>query len=241
LEKETAFFAEIRAAVKRHSGEEFDIKPFESDMRHLINTHIQADPSTRLGDAGSLLDAIVATGINDAVAKRLNRQGKLSNRGVADAIVNNVRREMVRLSLTDPRFYAEMSKLLEDLIKQSRAAAFNYRKFLREAEALIQKLKVGESPAGVPAELVGRTEAIVLFHNLPGIKGDAFRCPADEAERVKLALALDRAMRNDVPADWKGHTTRENEVRNILYPLMGKDAKATEAVFDLIKNQPGYQ
>ncbi|MDR1519343.1 MAG: HsdR family type I site-specific deoxyribonuclease [Planctomycetota bacterium] len=241
MEKETVFFAEIRAAVKRHSGEVFDIKPFESDMRHFINTHIQANPSTSLGDTGSLTDAIVATGINNAIARKLNRQGKLSNRGVADAIINNVRKEIVRLSLADPRFYAEMSKLLDDLIIQSRAAAFNYRKFLREAEALIQKLKVGKSPAGVPAELVGRTEAIVLFHNLPDIKGDSFRRSDDEAERVKLALALDRAMRNDVPAGWKGNATRENEVRNILHPLMGKDAKATEAVFDLIKNQSGYQ
>lgn len=32
-----------RAAIKRHSGEELDIKPYEADMRHLINTYIQAD------------------------------------------------------------------------------------------------------------------------------------------------------------------------------------------------------
>jgi hypothetical protein len=34
---------EIRAAIKKHSGEELDIKPYEADMRHLINTYIQAD------------------------------------------------------------------------------------------------------------------------------------------------------------------------------------------------------
>jgi type I restriction enzyme R subunit len=37
------FHTDIRAAIKKHSGEELDIKPYEADMRHLINTYIQAD------------------------------------------------------------------------------------------------------------------------------------------------------------------------------------------------------
>jgi type I restriction enzyme R subunit len=45
LQKEVEFYAEIRAAIKKHSGEELDIKPYEADMRHLINTYIQADPA----------------------------------------------------------------------------------------------------------------------------------------------------------------------------------------------------
>jgi type I restriction enzyme, R subunit len=43
--KEVEFYSEIRAAIKKHSGEELDIKPYEADMRHLINTYIQADPA----------------------------------------------------------------------------------------------------------------------------------------------------------------------------------------------------
>jgi type I restriction enzyme R subunit len=43
LRQEVEFYAELRAAIKKHSGEELDIKPYEADMRHLINTYIQAD------------------------------------------------------------------------------------------------------------------------------------------------------------------------------------------------------
>ncbi len=35
LQKEVEFHSETRAAIKKHSGEELDIKPFEADMRHL--------------------------------------------------------------------------------------------------------------------------------------------------------------------------------------------------------------
>jgi len=38
LNSEVKFFSEMRAATKKHSSEEMDIKPYEADMRHLINT-----------------------------------------------------------------------------------------------------------------------------------------------------------------------------------------------------------
>ena len=50
LQKEVEFYGEIRAAIKKHSGEELDIKPYEADMRHLLNTYVQADPAADLGD-----------------------------------------------------------------------------------------------------------------------------------------------------------------------------------------------
>ncbi len=120
LERETQFYSDTRAAIKKHSGEELDIKPYEADMRHLINTYVQADPAADLGSLSqlSLTEMIIETGIHDAIARKLNAKGKLSNNAIAEGIINNVRKTIIRDQLTDPRFYAEMSKLLDDLIKQ---------------------------------------------------------------------------------------------------------------------------
>ena len=49
------FYGDIRSAIKKHSGEELDIKPYEADMRHLINTYIQADPAAPLGNLSDAL------------------------------------------------------------------------------------------------------------------------------------------------------------------------------------------
>ncbi len=68
----------------------------------------------------SLTELIIKTGIHDAIAKKLNEKGKLSKNADAEGIINNVRKTIIRDQLTDPRFYAQMSKLLDDLIKQSR-------------------------------------------------------------------------------------------------------------------------
>ena len=83
----------------------------------------------------SLTELIIKTGIHDAIACKLNEKGKLSSNTVAEGIINNVRKTIIRDRLTDPRFYAEMSKLLDDLIKQSRADAAAYEAFLKQAEA----------------------------------------------------------------------------------------------------------
>jgi type I restriction enzyme, R subunit len=242
LTGETEFYSDTRAAIKKHSGEELDIKPYEADMRHLINTYIQADPADDLGNLNSLslTELIIETGIHDAIARKLNEKGKLSKNAIADGIINNVRKTIIRDQLTDPRFYEEMSKLLDDLIQQSRADTAAYEEFLKKAEELVVRLG-RKSPSGdVPAVLHGKPEAIVLFNNLASLPATSFQCPPGEDGRAKLALEIDQAMRERAPAGWKGDDIREKQVLNALYPIMALDRMATQAIFEIIKNQPGY-
>jgi type I restriction enzyme, R subunit len=250
LNSETAFFMDVRAAIKRHSGEELDIKPFEADMRHLINTYIQADPANDLGavDNYSLVELIVDTGIHDAIARKLNEKGTLSKNAVAEGIINNVRKTIVRDQLTDPRFYEQFSKLLDDLIQDWRSGTASYKEFLERAEALVRKMAQGQSGEDVPAELAGKRVALVIYNNLPDILA-ASRAPDEVGERssnddrgrISMALEIDRAMREQAPAGWRGDNARESQVLNALFPIMGRNRKATVAVFELIKNQVGYR
>ncbi|MGA2637723.1 type I restriction endonuclease subunit R [Methylocella sp.] len=241
LGKEVEFYGDIRAAIKRHSGEELDIKPFEADMRHLLNTYVQADPADDLGNLDSLplTDLIIKTGIHDAIARKLNEKGKLSRNAIAEGIINNVRKTIIREQLTDPKFYAEMSKLLQDLIQQSRADAAAYEEFLRSAEALVRRM-AEKDKGNYPDVLNGYPGAVVLFNNLASIPATTFQCPTNEAAKAKVALELDRAMRELAPAGWKGDDTREKQVLNALFPIMSRDREATRAIFEIIKQQPGY-
>jgi type I restriction enzyme, R subunit len=246
LVKETEFFAEVRSAIKKHSGEELDIKPFEADMRHLINTYIQADPAADLGNLSelSLTELIIHTGIHDAIARKLNQQGKLSKNAVAEGIINNVRKTVIRDQLTDPRFYAEISTLLEDLIAQKRQGTVSYEEFLKRAEALVQRMakKTGGTH---PLSLHGRPEAIVVFNNLADIvdKGTlAEDGPGDIEKRAVLALDIDRAIREHAPSGWKedAEGPKGKQVLEAIYPLLNFDQAATLALFEIIKKQPGY-
>jgi len=241
LERETLFYSDLRAAIKKHSGEELDIKPYEADMRHLINTYIQADPAELLGNLSSLTltELIVDTGINEAIAKKLNPKGKLPKNAIAEGIINNVRKTIIRDQLTDPRFYGEISELLEDLIKQYRDETIAYEKFLQNAEGIVKKM-ASKNMGNHPVELAERFEAITLFNNLASIPTTTFVCPSDEQGRVSLALAIDEAVLSHAPANWKGDEIKERLVLNVLFPIMARDRVATQAIFEIIKNQPGY-
>jgi type I restriction enzyme R subunit len=235
-------YGDLRAAIKRHSGEELDIKPYEADMRHLLNTYIQADPAADLGELATLplTELIVETGIHDAIARKLNAKGTLSKNAIAEGIINNVRKTIIRDQLTDPRFYEQMSKLLDDLIAQSRADTVAYEEFLRNAEALVKQLAAREGRDGVPASLHGMAEATVLYRNLDSIPTTTFQYPTPDEARAALAIRIDLAIRENAPAGWKGDQTREAQVSNVLFPLLDRDREATQALFEIVKNQPGY-
>lgn len=242
LQGEVDLYSDLRAAIKRHSGEELDIKPYEADMRHLINMYIQADPASPLAsvDDFSLVQLIIETGIHDAIAKKLNQKGKLSRNAVAEGIVNNVRKTIIRDQLADPKFYDQMSKLLEDLISQHRAGTIAYEAFLRAAEDLVRQL--GAKGGGTyPPDLKGRPEALAIFNNLDQLGGAGFNCPDDAADRAALAIAIDDAIRLNAPADFRGDSAREAQVLNAIYPLLKRDRKATSALFEIVKNQSSYR
>ena len=250
LQQQVEFYGEIRSAVKKHSGEELDIKPYEADMRHLLNTYIQADPAANLGELGemSLTELITETGIHDAIARKLNEKGKLSKNAIAEGIINNVRKTIIREQLTDPLFYEQMSKLLDDLIKQNRADAAAYEEFLRKTEALVKRLAAKQTDESVPVALHGKREATVIYNNLPRIleagRAEAAGVVEPSADYgddlVKLALEIDRVMRERAPAGWRGDQAREAQVLNALFLLLDRDQAATLALFELIKHQPGY-
>ncbi len=242
LQKDVEFYGDTRAAIKKHSGEELDIKPYEVDMRHLLNTYVQADPAADLGNLNSLslTELIIETGIHDAIAKKLNEKGKLSKNAIAEGIINNVRKTIIRDQLTDPRFYVEMSKLLDDLIKQSRVDAAAYEAFLKKAEELVKRMARKQPDAGIPAALHGKPEATVLYNNLDSIPATSFRYPTSEEDKVALALRLDWVVRESAPAEWRGDETRERQVLNALYPILDRDREATQAIFEIIKHQRGY-
>ncbi len=247
VRREVELYGEIRTAMKKHSGEELDIKPYESDMRHLLNTYIQADPASGLGDLDEipLMELIVETGIHDAIARKLNEKGKLSRNAVAEGIIHNVRKTIIREQLTDPRFYEQMSVLLDDLIRQSRADTAAYEEFLRKAEELVRRLAAKEPHEGVPRVLHGNREATVIYNNLPriletGQDGSKAAEPRSDGELAELALRIDQALREQAPAGWKGDQAREAQVLNALFPLLDRSREATRALFELVRNQPGY-
>lgn len=86
-----------------------------------------------------------------------------------------------------------------------------------------------------------------LGRNLPDILAktpDAAHVGQDPnphtSELISKAVQIDTAMRESVPAGWKGDGIKERLVRRTLLPLVDGDREAMLRLFELVKNQPGY-
>lgn len=86
----------MREIVRNASGETLDLKTYEADMRHLIDTYIEADEPRKISpfDDMPLLDLIVKTGIADAI-NRMPAGIRGNQSAIAETIENNVRSKII--------------------------------------------------------------------------------------------------------------------------------------------------
>jgi type I restriction enzyme R subunit len=215
----------LREIIRKASGETIDLKAYEADMRHLIDTYIKADASRQISNFGEigLLDLIVKSGIGEAI-NQLPDGIKGNKDAVAETIANNVRSKIIKEHLNDPAFYDRMSALLKEILEDLKALRINYEEFLKRIGELAKQVQVGKS-ADTPEKL-DTSGKRALYNNLNN----------NEA----LALKIDETVRRVRPNAFRGHLAKENVIKKALFPLLGKDQAEVERVFLIIKAHQEY-
>src|SRR5207245_10731357 len=73
IKRQLAHYLSVREIIRKASGESLDLKAYEADMRHLIDTYIEADEPRKISpfDSMSLLELIVKSGIANAITSQL--------------------------------------------------------------------------------------------------------------------------------------------------------------------------
>jgi len=217
-------FLNVREIIRKASGETLDLKAYEADMRHLLDTYIEADEPRKISpfDNMALLELIVKTGIANAIATQLG--GLKGNKtAIAETIENNVRRKIVKEHLNDPAYYEKMSTLLDEIIVARKTKAIEYEGYLKRIAELSKKVQAGYSEE-TPEKL-----------NTPGKRALWNNLDQDEA----LALKIDTAVREVRPDDWRGVPPREQTIKAALYDIVHDVAKV-ERIFSVIKAQREY-
>ena len=144
IKKLIDYYLNIREIVRKASGETLDLKPYEADMRHLVDTYIEADEPRKISffDNMGLLELIVKTGIANAISSQLDGL-KGDRNAISEVIENNVRRKIIKEHLNDPAFYEKMSALLDEIIAARKAKAIEYEEYLQRIAALAAKVQAG--------------------------------------------------------------------------------------------------
>ena len=231
IKAEVKHYEDVRRTIKLASGDYVDMKMYEPAMRHLLDMYIRADDSKVLSkfDDRTLVDLIVEQGDKaiDELPEVIRKDPKLA----AETIANNVRRLIVDRTPVNPRYYKEMSKLLDDLILQRRKEAADYKAYLAELVDLAKQVTNPEQGPPPPPRI--NTPALVaIFRNLPEHYGS-------EEIREKKALALDRAIQDTKKADWRGNKMKIREVRLAIRSLLESEEEADE-MLEIVEAQREY-
>ncbi|MFZ1701026.1 MAG: HsdR family type I site-specific deoxyribonuclease [Pyrinomonadaceae bacterium] len=224
IKRELKHYLDVREIVRKASGETLDLKPYEADMRHLIDTYIEADEPRTISpfDGLSLLDLIVKTGIAKAITSQLGAL-KGNKEAIAETIENNVRSKIIKENLNDPEFYSRMSELLDELIKARKEKALDYEEYLRRIAEIAKMVNVGAA-FDTPDELDTPGKR-ALYNNLH--------------QEKDLALLLDRKVKEVRPDGWRGVQPREQIIKQGLYEILA-DESEVERIFTIIKAQHEY-
>lgn len=224
IKRQLKHYLDLRDIIRNASGEQLDLKPYEADMRHLIDTYIEADEARKISyfDDMSLVDLIVKSGIGEAIARQLG--GIKSNKdAIAESIENNIRSRILKERLRDPAFYEYMSQLLDEIIIERRTKAIEYEKYLKRIAELSKMVAAGkheETPANL--DTPGKR---ALWNNLG----------KDET----LALEIDATIRRERNDDWRGVLAREQVIKGALYKIL-QDEDEVERIFPIIRAQEEY-
>ena len=150
---EVASYEKVRNEVKLASGDFVDLKLYEPAMRHLINAYIRAEDSEKISafDDMTLIQLIVERdeGAIDALPEGI----KNSQEAVAETIENNVRKLIIDETPVNPRYYEQVSQLLDDLIEQRRTHAIGYEKYLARVLELARQVAAPQGGKTRPTEI----------------------------------------------------------------------------------------
>jgi type I restriction enzyme R subunit len=246
IKQQMDHYLNVREIIRKASGETLDLKAYEADMRHLIDTYIEADEPRTISpfeDMG-LLELIVKTGI----AKAILPDGMKGNKNaIAETIENNVRKKIIKEHLTDPAFFEKMSALLNEIIAARKAKAIEYEEYLKRIAELAKQVEAGKGNNA--PETLDTPGKRALYNNLmqeasPDNLADAADAmtafgTAVGQKALDLALRIDETVKTTRPDGWRGVQAREQVIKAALYGLL-QDEGEVERIFPIIKAQAEY-
>jgi len=225
IKQEVIFYEKLREEIKLASGDYVDMKMLEPAMRHLIDQYIRADESKELTnfDEMGLIQLIVEKGIDNAVEK-LPKGIKKDKEAMAETIENNMRKLIIDEKPINPIYYERMSELLDELIKERRKQAIEYKEYLEKIKQLANMiLKPNEEKKYPPSINTKAKQA--LFDNL--------------GEDEELANRVDETIKLTKEDGTWGNMMKERKLKIAIKKVVGETK--VEEIMELIKHQDEYR
>ena len=224
ISKKIKSYTDLRDLIKNASGEYLDLKTYESDMRHLIDTYIEASDARKISnfENTSLVDLIVKSGISELFNENLDNSESANDKN-SQILENNFRKILDNSKEEDPEHYREISIILDNIIEKRKNDSIEYQEYLEKMEVLASKISKKDLD-NFPVT-INRPELKVLYNNL--------------FKNEDLTIKLDENLKKKTPNNWRNILPKERMVKQAIYEIIS-DTSEVERVFEIIKNQENY-
>ena len=218
-------FTQLRDDIKMASGDYVDLKAIDADMRYLINQYVRAEDSEKIADFENkgLLQLLVEKQEN--IQEDLPPNIASDPNGMAETIENNVRRKIVDENPINPKYYEQMSVLLDELIEQRRQEMLDYQDYLRKIAQLAEQVIC--PPQSHYPKTINTAGKQAIFDNF---------CQ-DEHWVNRLHNAI-QAHKQD---GYLNNKMKQKHLKNQLNPLFDEQGLNADDVLALIIKQTEYQ
>ena len=152
--------------------------------------------------------------------------GLKESEAMAETIENNMRRTIIDKNPVNPKYYEQMSELLDALIQERREQAISYQEYLEKIKQLARQV-VQPGTKSTYASSLDTAAKRSLYDNL--------------GKNEALALRIDSVVRDTKKEGWVGNRFKEREVAKAIRSAATGYKINVEEVLELVKNQREYQ
>ena len=233
LRGEISGYNKIKEMIKLASCDYIDLKPYEVDMRYILDTYIRAEDTRVVSELGnmSIVELLLQGKTTTPVDLVKDLPG--NDEAKAEIIDNNLQYEIVKKMSSNNVYYGKLSEMLKKIIIQRKVEAMSYEEYLRQVVELAEAILHPETNGSYPDEIKGSAARRALY--------DYFE------ENVKLTIDVDGAIRGSIQPDWKRNFQKQQRIRLAIYKKlllhMYTEDRATEEtnnVFDIAQRQEEY-
>lgn len=228
-----AGYNRIKEMIKLASCDYIDLKPYEADMRYILDTYVRAADSRVISSlANKSLVELLLEG-KTTTPEELISSIPGDKHAKAETIENNLRHEIAKKRSSNVQYYGNLSEMLEKLIHRRKDEAITYEEYLRQVLEMAKVILHPETNAAYPESIRSSDARMALFDLL--------------GRNEKLAVEVDNTIRKATEPGWRGNRIKRKKIVYKLYEKLidkhyGEDAaeKKANEIFGLVERQEDY-
>lgn len=138
----------INLFIKQNSGDMFDPRNYDPDMRNLLDRYLRAEDAETIVPATadfSFLDLIDYNSNIDEIIEKTKQQTNGNEKSAAEVIEARARAVINNSKDKDPALFKKFSERLQELLDELRHSATNFTEEMQRIIQLIKEIKIGGS------------------------------------------------------------------------------------------------